>query len=307
MRESADDPQRLINQSISRLDQLSTEEVEEVDRNHQGTVETIDNIDSLRRLAKGALNRPAEEIARDIDTEIMDEVYSSNRNNSSRRNEGYNEIRALRAVNKGIDPKMITGAKPGTVEEWFEDFRSSGLTYPSDEGEETTVEGEIFVNEYDNFLSNQGMDPESREAQDFVADVVGSLSRRSSAQKVTPLEGFLYAAEEEPSAAEIADSVDVSKRTVYNWMKKWNGDSEDGLGLIAGDPSDRRLTGRGYNTYQMVKNQHDALQLASEMKAQMMEELDERGIHNADIYGNRGLVEEYLENPELADRYMPSE
>lgn len=309
MRESADDPQRLINQSINQLDSISTEAMEDLGGEHRGSFETVDNIDDLREMASDVLRMSGTEISKDIDTEIMDEVYSSTRNNAERVNGGYNEIRALRAVDQGISPAMITGAKPITVRRWMEDFRDAGLTYPESGEESTTLEGEIFVGEYENFLRSQGLDPDNREDQEFLADIVASLSTRTSAQKVPPLEGFLYAAEDETSASEIADNVDVSKRTVYNWMKKWNGDTEDGLGLIAGEPRDRRLTHRGYDTYKMVKNQHDALQLASEMKAVMMEELEEQydGGERPLIHGNRAMVESYLENPELADEYMRQE
>ncbi|QKQ98225.1 hypothetical protein GKQ38_01675 [Candidatus Nanohaloarchaea archaeon] len=304
MRNSADDAQRVIDQATAKLGNFDVDIEAVREQKPEGSMQTLDSMDELMELAESSMPDSDIDISRDIDTEIMDEVYSALRTNADRRNDGYNQFRGLAAVEKGINPAMITGAKPETVDSWYEKFRDAGLTYTENGDEMLTTEGEIFMDEAYGFLDAIGKDQDTREVQEYIAEAFGSFSRRASNQEV-PLTGFIYAADEEPSTSRIAEASDVSKRTVYNWMEKWNGG--EGLGFIRGEPRDRKLTGRGLRAYEMVENQHRALDVASEMKASMIEELEEDRTGSDSlpfIPGNQQLVERYLDDSSLAEKYM---
>lgn len=306
MRESADDAQRVIDETTENLGAFDTN-VMGGKRQFSGSVETLNSMDELLELAEASIPERDFDISRDIDTEIMDRVYSALRNNADRRNQGYNQFRGLTAVGNDVPPEMITGAKPETVDSWYENFRDAGLTYQENGEEILSTEGEIFLDEAYRFLDNVGRDPETREGQGYAADIFSSFGTRASNQSV-PLTGFIYAADEEPSTEKIAEVADVSKRTVYNWMEKWNGG--EGLGLIRGEPRKRRVTGRGRLAYEMVESQHQALDVASEMKASMIEEVEGERTGSEPrpfIPGNQRLVARYLDDSSLAEKYMQRE
>lgn len=306
MRESADDAQRLVNQATANLGNIDTRTDSKFNVQHQGSIRTLDSIDELVEIAESSILNSEIDLGRDIDIQLMDEIYSVLRNNSDRRNDGYNQFRGLTAVGNNISPQMITGAKPETVDKWYEQFRNAGLTYQEEGQEVLTTEGRIFLDEAYGFIEYAGEKPETREGQDYIADVLGSFSRRTSHQN-SPLAGFLYAADQELSTSRIAEVADVSERTVYNWMKKWNGNEEDSLNLIRGEPHDRRLTSKGRAAYEMIENQYGAIDIASEMKALMIEELEDRQtdtLVHPFVTGNQRLVSQYLDDPSLAEKYM---
>lgn len=312
MKESADRAQNFIDLVNQRMDQPVREVEPMRDSGHfEGdfTVELGDiNLADISRLRN---QEDIQDVSTDIDAEIMDEVYSSVRNYAERRNNGYNTFRGLKAVEKGIPPAMITGAQPDTVEEWYEDFRNAGLTYDDEqEGETVTVEGEVFTEEAYHLMERLGEDENDEQAEEYIGQLFNSLSRRGKNQG-EKLRGFLLMAETDYSVTEIAEKADTQRRTAYNWVNEWlepDEETQNGeISLFRGEPSDRELTDFGKAAYDMIGNQYRRMDIASQMKAVMIENMEENRSDSEPVPyvpGNQAMVASHLDNPDIAADYM---
>lgn len=253
-------------------------------------------------------------VSSDIDAEIMDEVYGSVRKYTQGPNEGYNTFRGLKAVEKGVPPAMITGAKPETVDDWYEDFRNAGLTYSdTEEGETVTVEGEVFTEEAYHLMSRIGEDENDEQAEDYIGQLFNSLSKRNHNQG-DKMYGFLLMAETDESITDIAEQVDTTRRTAYNWANEWlepDEETQNGeISLFRGEPGDRELTDFGKAAYDMIGNQYRRMDIASEMKAAMIERMEENRDSSEPVPyvpGNQAMVASHLDDPSVAEEYMQRE
>lgn len=310
MRESADRAQRFIDNINQRFDHpVDNNSAIPTGNEYSGELNVeLGEID-LSDIAKLRKQESIENVARDIDAEIMDDIYASVRNNSSRVNNGYNEFRALKALEKEINPQMITGAKPETVEEWYEDFRNAGLTYPDEDEEILTSEGQVFAEEAYHFMERVGKDEDDEQAEQYLGNLFNSLSRRSRNQG-NRLYGFLLMAETDKSMSEIGEEAGTTERSAYNWANEWltSGEAENNtFSLLRGEPSDRELTDIGRAAYDMIGNQYRRMDIASEMKAAMIERLNQNrpeGEPAPYVPGNQEMVASYLSDPTVAEQYM---
>lgn len=250
-----------------------------------------------------------QEVARNIDAEIMDEVYSTVRNNSDGRHEGHNEFRVLRAVDKQVATTRTMDADRRTIEQWYEDFRRAGLTYPGEQGEKLTTEGEFFVEEAYRFMDKVGDGQDDEKAEDRLGNLFRSLSRKYDDQG-EKLYGFLLMAETDESVPDIHEEVGTTRRTAYNWANEWlKSEDDDEIALMRGEPSDRELTDIGRAAYNMLGNQYQRMDATSEMKAEMIEQIEETRTEDEPlpyIPGNQDMVAQYTDR-ELVDRYMSRE
>lgn len=306
MRESADLAQNFLNTTANRFDgfshgtALTTEE-----NDFQGEIRTEGGFD-IKQHDLMTHQDDIQDVARNIDAEIMDNVYSTVRNNSNGRHEGYNNFRALKAVEKEIPPGLITGADPRTIESWYEDFRDAGLTYQDEEGEMLTTEGEFFVEEAYRFMEKIGNGTDDKTAETNLGNLYSSLSRKYENQG-EKLQGFLLMAETDMSIPDIPNTIDTNRRTAYNWANGWmEADDEHDIALMQGEPSDRELTELGRAAYNMLGNQYQRMDTTSQMKAEMIEQLEERKPVSEEtpyIPGNQDMVAQYTDNS-LVEKYM---
>jgi hypothetical protein len=297
MRESADQPQRVLNQMTADLSRYDLEgDGWDTGNGHEGEMITVDDEIDVSEIPDPGSHSPRS-LARQIDTEAMDLLYSSLRKSSDRINKGYNRMEGLRAVSEQIDAGMVTGAKPDTIQDWYDDFREAGLTYPDGTGERLTSEGEIFVEELDSTARSLGLDQD--EADEYFADLFGSLSRRGDNQG-DKLKGFLMMADTDRSVTDIAVDVGTTRRTAYNWINEWI--DGDGPKLFRGEPGDRELTHQGREAYDLVDTQYSRLDIASQMKAEMIQQMDADAgeIH---VPGSRSLISSYLPEDESIQAY----
>lgn len=306
MRESADRAQNFIDAINGRFDRLFKGGTFQTDRNNfegeisiEGDLE-LDNIDIPSHEAT------IQNVARDIDAEIMDNVYGAVRNNSGRRHDGHNELRALKAVERDVPPGLITGADPRTIKQWYDDFRQAGLTYEENGEEYLTTEGEFFTDEAYRFMNKIGDGKDDEEAEEVLGNIFSSLSKRGENQG-EKLYGFIMMAETNKSLPQIAEETSIKRRNLYNWKDDWMpSEDEDRIALMRGKPSDRELTPFGNAAYNMIGNQYQRMDATSEMKAQVITHLDEAGMSGEQYFipGNEDMVAEYLDDSSLADEYM---
>lgn len=309
MRESADRAQKFLNTINGRLGEVLDENAFQTNSNgFEGEVTTNGELD-LNDIEIPSHNDSIQEVARDIDSEIMDDVYGAVRNNSSRRHNGYNELRALRAVENGVPPGLMTGADPRTIEQWYDDFREAGLTYGEDGEEQLTTEGEFFIDEVYRFMNKIGGGKDDKQTEEALGNLFGSISKRREDQG-DKLYGFMLMAETDKSLPQITEETDIKRRNAYNWADQWMpSEDEDRIALMSGEPSDRQLTPFGHAAYNMIGNHYQRMDAVSQMKAEVITYLDEHGMTGDQYFmpGNRDMVTPYLEDESLADEYMQQE
>ncbi len=308
MRESSDRAQNFLDTINSRNRDFDDENTLNTNSTEfQGEVRTedidIDNIELADHQDE------LQDVARNIDAEIMDEVYSTVRNNSDGRHEGHNEFRVLKAVDQRGSPAVVTEADPRTIQQWYDDFRQAGLTYPGQNGEVLTTEGEFFMEEAYRFMEKVGDGKEDKVAEERLGNLFRSLSRKYDDQG-EKMYGFLLMAETDESIPDLHEEVGTSRRTAYNWVYGWLESEEDeGIALMRGEPSDRELTDLGRAAYNMVGNQYQRMNTTSEMKAEMIEQFEEQREDDEPVPyvpGNQDMVAQYTDR-ELVDKYMSTE
>jgi len=314
MRVCADDAQKVLNMLNSIHTDIEIEGiVNQSDSEHQGTINTELDID-ISQISNLSHTPNIEDVATDIDAEIMDNIFGSARNNSNGRHEGYNRFEILKALEREDQIQQetiqtITGADPRTVDNWHEDFRKAGLTYNEEGSEALTTEGEIFVEESYRFLDDVSLDADENPPAEYMGNIFSSLSRKYKDQG-DKMCGFLLMAETDKSLTDIAGDVNTSRRTAYNWSNEWFGDEEsDEIPLFRGEPGERQLTQAGRALYGMIGNQYQRIDTTSQMKAELIDQLDdqmEAGDTCPFIPGNRDMVAQYTDS-ELVDRYMMRE
>lgn len=316
MKESADLAQNFIDLVNQRMDEPIEEEDQPVrsGNQHQGEFNVELGEVDFSEISNLRNQEDIHDVSADIDAQIMDDVYHAVRTYTPGPNEGYNQFRALKALEKGIPPAMITGAQPETVEEWYEDFRNVGLTYEDrEEGETLTTEGEIFAEEAYHFMSRIGKDENDEQAEEYLGQVFNSLSKRNHNQG-DKLYGFVLMAETDDSMEEIGEKTNTTRRTAYHWANEWfesdEKTSKPTVTLFNGRPGNRELTDVGKAVYDMIGNQYRRMDIASEMKAAMIERLD----YNRDelepapyVPGNQAMVASHLDDPSVVSDYMERE
>ena len=306
MRVSADDAQRVLDMLNSIHTDIEIEEIiDQSIKKHQGTISTEIDMD-ISQISSLGHTPKIEDVATDIDAKIMDNIFGSVRNNSDGRHQGYNGFEVFEALNNNEEISEITGADQRTIDNWYEDFQDAGLTYTENDSELLTTEGEIFLEESYRFTNEIGIDEEDEMATEYLGNIFSSLSRKYKDQG-DKMNGFLLMAETDISLTDIAEDVDTSRRTAYNWSNEWFGDDEsDNIPLFRGEPRERELTQAGRALYNMIGNQYQRIDTASQMKAEMINQLDDQ-MDSVDtrpfIPGNRDMVAQYTDS-ELVDRYM---
>jgi len=306
MRESADQAQNLLNIISMQFGDFTEQEYVEPDRNgFEGNINTqgVDTED----FDIPDHDEDVQQVARNINAEIMDNVYGAVRNNSDGRHRGHNEFRALKAVEKEVPPGLITGADPRTIDDWYEQFRDAGITYQDGENERLTTEGEFFVEEAYRFMNRIGKGADDEEAEEALGTLYSSLSRKYDGQG-DKLYGFLLMAETDMSVPDIHEEVGTTRRTAYNWANEWirsEDDENDDIALFHGEPSDRELTDFGAAAYNMLGNQYQRMDTVSAIKAEAIEQLEEE--ESLDqlpfVPGNMDMVARYTDE-DLVEKYM---
>jgi hypothetical protein len=309
MRESSDRAQDFLNTINTRFGRFDNDNaVEDMETGFEGDFRTVGDFD-IGNIRETSHQDDIQEVARNVDADIMDDVYSTVRNNSDGRHAGHNELRVLKAVEKEIPPGLITGADQRTIDQWYEDFRDAGLTYQEEDGEALTTEGEFFVEEAYRFMDKIGDGEDDERAEEVLGNLYSSLSRKYEDQG-EKLQGFLLMAETDISIPDIPDRIDTTRRTAYNWANEWLESEENrDLALMRGEPSDRELTDLGRAAYNMLGNQYQRMDIASQMKAEMIERLDEQLPEEGTspyVPGNNDMVAQYTD-PDLVETYMTRE
>jgi transposase len=296
MREDADTAQEIINRAFPRLkgiDDLETQAEETSNFEGQRKVISFELDDLDLQIVQE--DEQKQDLHQRVSPQALNEIYSAVRNNSGRVNPGYNEIEALMAVENQISPQMVTGAAEKTIDEWYNRFREAGITYPEQETEKLTTEGLYFLESSRKALNRMGRDWANKEDRETLGEIFTDLSPRNSTQG-NKVYSFIMMADTNFSIEEISDQVDVSRRTAYNWAEEWF-EAEKGFKMFKGSKSDRELTENGKIVYDTVKQQYKKIEMCSEFKAELIDQLEEHDAQEQVPYipGNRDLVSEFTD------------
>ena len=313
MRVGSDNAQKVLDmvnkiQSDFNLDGIT----EQHNTRYRGNINTKGSIE-ISEITGLDHDEDIQDVATNIDAEIMDNVFGSVRNNSKGRHEGYNRFQVLQSLNREDQLQQetiqsILGADSRTVQNWYEDFRQAGLTYDEDGSEELTTEGEIFLEETQRFLDDTNPDTGQISQVEYMGNTFSSLSRKYQDQG-DKMCGFLLMAETDKSVTEISEEVDTSRRTAYNWSKEWFESETEDNPLFKGEPRERELTQAGRSLYTMIGNQYRRMDTASQLKAELIDQIDEEleeGETRPFIPGNQEMVSQYTD-PGTVTQYMTRE
>jgi len=158
-------------------------------------------------------------------------------------------------------------------------------------------------------MEKVGEGEDDEKAEERLGNLFRSLSRKYDDQG-NKMYGFLLMAETDESVPDIHEEVGTTRRTAYNWANEWlESEDDEEIALMRGEPSDRELTDIGKAAYNMLGNQYQRMDATSEMKAEIIEQLEEQTSGEESvpyIPGNQEMVAQYTDR-ELVNRYMSRE